>query len=225
VQGMFNSIASKYDFMNSLMSLGLDKKWRKELVAQLGNIDGKYGVDFCCGTGKLTIALAHTVGNNGQMTGLDFSEGMLAIARQDVCPKNKSIKFVQGNAISSPFNNDSFDFATVAWGLRNVRDISQALSEMVRVVKSGGTVVSIDMAQPEQPMLRKLYWFLFATIIPLMGRIIASNKNAYGYLYNSVREFPKQEKLSQMFRDAGLVNVSCQNLSGGIVAIIRGQKP
>ena len=225
VRSMFNSIAGKYDIMNSLMSLGLDQLWRRKLVAQLGNVRGKHGLDICCGTGKLTEALLYAVGDNGTMTGIDFTENMLAIARQNISKKKKNIEFMQGNAMSIPFADNSFDFVTVAFGLRNVEVIATVIKEMMRVTKLKGVIISLDMAQPMQPLLKKIYWFLFGAVIPALGKVFARNKNAYSYLHDSVQVFPKQEELSQIFYDVGLRDIYYLNLLGGVVAIVRGEKP
>lgn len=224
IQKMFDSIAKRYDSLNSLLSWGLDARWRKALVKGLGDIRGKQGIDICCGTGKLTSLLAKAVGETGSMTGLDFSAGMLVIASRRSSTV-KQVRFLQGDALALPFADDTFDFATVAWGLRNVPDIPQALSEMRRVVKPGGKIVSLDMAEPPNAILKDIYWFLFARVVPWLGKYFAKNHKAYQHLYHSALIFPKQEVLSQIFKAAGLTEIEYQNLSCGVTAIVRGCKP
>jgi demethylmenaquinone methyltransferase / 2-methoxy-6-polyprenyl-1,4-benzoquinol methylase len=226
VQEMFNAIAGRYDVMNSLMSFGLDKGWRKFAVRCAGLKPGGHGLDVCCGTGMLAIELARTTGPDGRITGLDFSGEMLAVAQKNIqgfeC--RDTIELVQGNAMKLPFADNTFDCVTVGWGLRNVPDIAIALQEMVRVVKSGGKVVSLDMGHPTAPVFKQLYWFWFEKIIPAMGKLWGGNKRAYAYLHDSARVFPHQQKLARMFAQAGLVDTTYHNLAGGVVAVVEGRK-
>ncbi|GAB4271497.1 ubiquinone/menaquinone biosynthesis methyltransferase [Thermincola ferriacetica] len=227
VRDMFNSIARRYDLMNTLMTGGLDKKWRKFAVKRAELQPGGYGLDVCCGTGMLTMELARAAGLDGRVTGLDFSEKMLAVAKENL--KNFDLKdnisLIQGNAMALPFAENTFDCATVGWGLRNVPDIMTALREMVRVVKPGAKVVSLDMAQPTAPVFKQLYWFCFEKVIPAMGKLWAGNKGAYSYLHASAKVFPNQKVLVQMFREAGLVETKYHNFCGGVVAVVEGRKP
>ncbi|TLM97592.1 demethylmenaquinone methyltransferase, partial [bacterium] len=207
VREMFNSIARRYDLMNSLMTLGLDKSWRKFAISRSGLKTGGHGLDICCGTGMITMEQALTAGPDGRVTGLDFSENMLAVARENIRDfrfKN-NIRLIQGNAMELPFEDNIFDCVTVGWGLRNVPDILTTVKEMTRVVKPGGKVVSLDMAQPTAPGFKQFYWLCFKKIIPAMGKLWAGNKGAYGYLHDSARVFPHQQELTRIFSRAGLV--------------------
>lgn len=226
VQEMFNSIARNYDLMNTLMSLGLDKSWRRLTVKRSDLKEGGTGLDVCCGTGMLTMEQARVAGRAGRITGLDFSENMINVARQNIegFEFRDSIRFVQGDAMNLPFDDNTFDCATVGWGLRNVPDISQAIQEMVRVVKPGGKVLSLDMAQPMTPVFRKLYWFCFNKAVPALGRLFSGNKKAYAYLHDSAKVFVHQKELADMFAKAGLVETRYLNLCGGVVAIVEGRK-
>lgn len=227
VREMFNSIARRYDLMNTLMSLGLDKSWRKFTVQRSELKPGGQGLDVCCGTGMLTMEQARTAGPAGSVVGLDFSENMLAVAGENV--KNfefkANIQLIQGNAMELPFADNTFDCATVGWGLRNVPDILTAVKEMFRVVKPGGKVVSLDMAQPEAPAFKQIYWLCFEKLIPAMGKLWAGNKGAYGYLHDSARVFPHQKELTRIFGEAGLAETDYHNLAGGVVAVVEGRKP
>ena len=227
VRDLFNSIARRYDLMNSLMTVGRDKAWRKLTVVRSGIKEGGYALDVCCGTGMLSMELVKTIGAAGKVVGLDFSENMLSVARENVkeFPLRDSIRFVQGNAMELPFEDNSFDCATVGWGLRNVPDTSMAVSEMARVVKPGGKVVSLDMAQPTVPVFKQGYWLFFEKVVPAMGKLWAGNKGAYGYLHDSARAFPPQWELAEIFKRAGLVQTGYSNLMGGAVAIVEGTKP
>ncbi len=227
VRDMFNSIAGRYDLMNTLMTLGLDRSWRKLAVRRSELEAGGCGLDVCCGTGMLSMELAVAVGASGKVIGLDFSENMLAVARKNI--KNFQLKavieFIQGNAMELPFEDNSFDCATVGWGLRNVPDIFTTVKEMTRVVKPGGKVLSLDMARPTVPVFKQAYWLFFDKVVPAMGKLWAGNKGAYAYLHDSARVFPPQWELADLFGEAGLVETGYRNLAGGAVALVEGRKP
>lgn len=225
VRQMFNGIAGRYDLMNTLMTLGLDKGWRKFTVQRAGIKEGGAGLDVCCGTGMIVIEQAKAAGPSGKVTGLDFSENMLEVAKGNITEYQDRITLIQGNAMSLPFPDNTFDCATVGWGLRNVPDIMTAVKEMTRVVKPGGMVVSLDMAQPTAPVFKQLYWLIFEKVIPAMGKIWAGDKTAYEYLHDSAKVFPPQDELARMFAKAGLVETRYHNLSGGVVAVVEGRKP
>ncbi|HBW37981.1 demethylmenaquinone methyltransferase [Desulfosporosinus sp. BICA1-9] len=227
VQETFNSIAGHYDFMNSLMSLGMDKRWRRLAVQRVGAKPGMHMLDVCCGTGQLSMELGSAVGVEGTVTGLDFSHKMLDVAKRSLEQSfNKDrIKFIQGNAMELPFPSNTFDGATVGWGLRNLPDLRQGIKEMVRTVKPGGRIVSLDMAKPTFPGFKQAYWLYFEKLIPLMGKIWARKASAYQYLHDSAREFPAQEELVRIFTECGLVETRFDNLAGGVVAIVSGTKP
>ena len=227
VREMFNGIARKYDLMNTLMTFGQDKAWRKYAIRRARIGVGMNVIDVCCGTAELTLEIAQTIGAEGRVIGLDFSEEMLAVGEQKVgtsdCPSR--ITLVQGNAMSLPFPDNSFDAATVGWGLRNVPDINQVLQEMRRVVKPGGWVVSLDMAKPSAPIFKQVYWMYFNWIVPALGKMTAKRKSAYQYLHDSSRAFDSQQQLTQRFAKNGLINTRFHNLMGGVVAVVEGQKP
>lgn len=226
VLDIFNSAVDKYDLMNTLMTMGLDKYWRKLVVNYSGISSGNKAVDLCCGTGTLTIELAYTVGLSGTIIGIDFATNMLALARKRVHRHNleQIINLINGNTLNIPFQENTFDCATVAWGLRNVSNLKLAIQEIKRVVKPGAKVISLDMAHPEIPIFKDLYWPLFKIIISPIARIFSSYKKAYQYLYESARAFITQKQLAELFRSSGLINVKYHNLCGGIVAIVEGTK-
>lgn len=227
VREMFNGIAKRYDLMNSLMSFGLDRSWRKFTVQRSELKAGGKALDCCCGTAMLSMELANVAGAQGSVTGLDFSENMLAVGRENIkqSPYYKHITLVQGNAMDLPFEDNSFDCVTVGWGLRNVPDIRQTLSEMLRVVKPGGKVVSLDMARPTAPVFKQGYWLYFEKLVPMMGKVWAGKKSAYSYLHDSSKAFPPQWELAQMFALAGMIETQYTNLLGGVVAVVEGRKP
>jgi len=227
VQETFNSIAKRYDLMNTLMSFGLDKGWRKKVVQTVEARPGMKIVDICCGTAQLSLELAMAVGEEGKVTGLDFSENMLAIARENLAdsPYASRIELIQGDAMNLPFADNSFDGATVGWGLRNLPDLEKGIKEMIRVVKPGSMVVSLDMAKPTMPGFKQAYWLYFEKLVPLMGKLWAGKAKAYQYLHDSAVEFPAQQELAKIFARCGLKETRYQNLAGGVVAIVSGRKP
>lgn len=227
VKETFNTIAPHYDLMNSVMTLGLDKRWRREVVKRVGAEKGKHVLDVCCGTGQLSLELAAAVGPDGQVTGLDFSENMLKVAQEQLQHVSwpERIQFRQGDAMALPFQEQSFDGATVGWGLRNLPDLRRGIREMVRVVKPGGKIVSLDMAKPTLPLFKQGYWLYFERLIPLLGKMFTGKKSAYRYLHDSAVHFPAQQELAKIFAQCGLIDTQYRNLAGGVVAIVEGTKP
>jgi len=227
VKETFNSIAGHYDLMNSLMSVGMDKRWRRIAVQRVGAKTGMQMLDVCCGTGQLSMELGKAVGNAGNVTGLDFSQKMLDVAKRSLTQSSNPchIHFIQGDAMELPFADSSFDGVTVGWGLRNLPDLRQGIREMARVVKPGGKVVSLDMAKPSFPVFKQAYWVYFEKLVPLMGKIWARKASAYQYLHDSAREFPSQQELIRIFAECGLCEARYDNLAGGVVAVVTGIKP
>ncbi|HVJ50408.1 demethylmenaquinone methyltransferase [Desulfitobacterium sp.] len=226
VQETFNSIAKSYDLMNTLMSFGLDKGWRRKAVRTVEAKPGMHILDVCCGTGQLAMEIAGTIGVSGKVTGLDFSENMLEKAKENIysSPYQSLIALRQGDAMHLPFPDNTFDGATVGWGLRNLPNVGQGISEMLRVVKPGSMVVSLDMAKPTLLGFKQGYWFYFDKLVPWMGKIWAGKAKAYQYLHDSAVEFPSQQELARIFARCGLVETRYQNLLGGVVAIVSGRK-
>ncbi|KLU60014.1 demethylmenaquinone methyltransferase [Peptococcaceae bacterium CEB3] len=227
VKETFNTIAKRYDFMNSVMTWGMDKRWRRRVVECVGAGEGTHMLDVCCGTGQLSLALARAVGPRGKVTGLDFSENMLSKAREQLrCVSwPQRVEFLRGDALALPFADESFDGATVGWGLRNLPDLRLGIREMARVVKPGAKVVSLDMAKPDLPVFKQVYWFYFEKVVPLLGSIFTGKKSAYRYLHDSAVQFPAQRDLSAIFAECGLTDTRYRNLAGGAVAIVEGTKP
>jgi len=227
VKDIFNAIASRYDFMNTLMSFGLDYYWRKRTVQVVQAKPGMKIADVCCGTGKLTKELANSVAPSGQVVGIDFSEKMLAQAWKNLANARgkENVKLLQGDALNLSFEDNSFDGATIGWGLRNLPDLRRGIQELVRIVKPGSMVVSVDMGKPSLPVYKQIYWLYFAKIVPFWGKIWAGKQKEYNYLFNSASEFVSQRELTKIFAECGLINTGYINLAGGAVAIVYGQKP
>src|SRR3954471_10177278 len=185
VQAMFDRIASVYDLMNSVMTAGLHHRWRARAadLARLG--EGDRALDVASGTGDLAIELARRVGPSGEVIGSDFSEKMLELARA----KAPGLRFEQANALDLPYDDHSFDAATVGFGARNFSDLAQGLREMARVVRPGGRVVVLEITTPPRPPRSTFFRLWFDRFVPLLGRV-AGAPDAYAYLPSSVRRFP-----------------------------------
>jgi demethylmenaquinone methyltransferase/2-methoxy-6-polyprenyl-1,4-benzoquinol methylase len=238
IRRMFDSIAPWYDFLNHFFSFGIDQYWRRFTAKQLFNETTPEGavLDVCCGTGDLTLAFLRRI--NRQQTQsqtkktterrsifcIDFSPEMIAVGKRKL-NGNDSVCFSVGDALSLPFDNDSFAVAATAFGLRNVNDIERSLSEMVRVCKPGGMVAVLEFSMPTLPVLSALYRFYFRSILPRIGQLLARNRdNAYHYLPESVLTFDEPAQLVQRLQSLGVANLQTQPLTFGIVTLTWGVK-
>src|SRR6266571_8132593 len=209
---MFDRIAPVYDAMNRAMTAGLDRRWRR-LTAEATVRPGDRVLDACCGTGDLAIACARM---DGRVTGLDFSERMLERARR----KAPRLEWVRGDLLRLPFADESFDAATVGFGVRNVEDLERALRELRRVLRAGGRLGILEITQP-RGLLAPFYRLWFDGVVPLLGRLIPGG-SAYTYLPASVRRFPGPAELAEMIEAAGFRGVGVRLFAGGIVALHTG---
>jgi demethylmenaquinone methyltransferase / 2-methoxy-6-polyprenyl-1,4-benzoquinol methylase len=211
---MFDRISPVYDGMNRAMTLGLDRRWRR-LTAEAVVRPGDRVLDACCGTGDLALAAAR---GGGHVTGLDFSEAMLARARS----KSSGIEWVRGDLLALPFEDQSFDAVTVGFGIRNVAELEAGLRELARVLRRGGRLGCLEITQP-RGVLRPFFRLWFDRLVPLAGRILPGG-GAYSYLPASVRRFPGPEDLAEAMRTAGFGEVRWRLLAGGIVALHEARK-
>jgi demethylmenaquinone methyltransferase / 2-methoxy-6-polyprenyl-1,4-benzoquinol methylase len=226
VHRVFEKIYRNYDKMNSLISFNLHKAWRKDTMKRMNVEKGKKALDVCCGTADWTIALAQAVGEDGEVYGLDFSKNMLKIGQEKVDSLGlKNVKLIHGNAMNLPFEDDTFDYVTIGFGLRNVPDYMQVLNEMRRVTKPGGKVVCLETSQPTLIGFRQLYFLYFRYIMPLFGKLFAKSYEEYSWLQESAREFPGRNELADMFYKAGLEKVEIKSYTGGVAAMHLGYKP
>ncbi|ENH97342.1 ubiquinone/menaquinone biosynthesis methyltransferase [Gracilibacillus halophilus YIM-C55.5] len=225
VHRVFEKISDRYDFMNSIISFQRHKKWRKDVMKQMNVKEGNQALDVCCGTGDWSFSLAKKVGHKGKVIGLDFSENMLAVAkdRNETYDENQ-LEFIHGNAMELPFPDHQFDFVTIGFGLRNVPDYQQVLQEMYRVVKPGGKVVCLETSQPTIPIYRQLYYFYFRYIMPLFGKLLAKSYEEYAWLHESTKDFPGKEELKQLFIQSGFQHVKVKSYTGGVAAMHMGIK-
>ncbi|QUW22109.1 demethylmenaquinone methyltransferase [Sporosarcina sp. Marseille-Q4063] len=217
VHDVFEKISADYDKMNSVISFNQHIKWRDDIMRRMAVRDGASALDVCCGTADWTIALAKAVGASGDVTGLDFSESMLEAGKSKVQPY-PNISLIHGNAMELPFPDETFDYVTIGFGLRNVPDYEKVLSEMKRVLKPGGMIACLDTSQPELPVYRQLFRFYFKFIMPIFGKLLAKSYSEYSWLQESAEEFPGMKKLAELFSDVGFKNVSFKSYSGGAAA-------
>lgn len=219
VREMFGGIARRYDLMNTVMTAGRHHRWRRLGVAAAGLSFGDSALDICCGTGDFAFALYDAVGPAGTVTGVDFSQPMLEVARRKAAGSGRDIRFLAGDATALDFPDNSFNAATVGFGIRNINDIGGALAEMARVVKPGGRVVCLEITQPERQPFRWFYSLWFDRVVPVVGRLVSRDSGAYSYLPSSVKRFPPAPRLAGMMQAAGLTAVSYRLLAGGIIAL------
>lgn len=221
VSGMFDLVAPAYDRTNSLLSFGLDKNWRDQMVAAVDPRPGQRVLDIACGTGVSSVALAVL---GAEVVGADFSPGMIAEAEK-LRGGTPGVTFQIADATDLPFANDEFDAVTISYGLRNVVDTEKALEEFLRVTRPGGRLVICEFSTPPNTLFRTGYRFYNDHILPLVAKVASSNPEAYSYLNESIRDWPDQRALSALLREAGWRDVAYRNLAGGIVALHRATKP
>ena len=234
VGAVFDSVAGKYDLMNDVMSAGIHRAWKNWYVWQTGVKPGEAVLDLAAGTGDITLRLAKRMRGKGagadiegRLVSSDINAAMLKIGEERLTNKGwlKNLEFVIANAEALPFEDNSFDLITMAFGLRNVTHQDNAIAEMARVLKPGGRVLVLEFSRPKNALVIRFYdWYSF-TFLPKMGELIARDRDSYQYLAESIRMHPPQEELKAMFAAAGLVDCEYQNLSNGIVAIHKGVKP
>ncbi len=226
VNTLFDTIAPRYDLMNRLMTFGMDRGWRNYVVRQAAPPVGGKALDVATGTGDLAIALARRVGPRGTVLATDFSEAMMrpGPGKATKASVGSIVRFMAADALDLPFPDDTFDCVTTGFAMRNVTDIERAFREMWRVTKPGGRVVCLEVAKPDFPLVRSLHQMYFNHLVPLLGRIITGNGEAYRYLPESARNFPPPPALKTIMEHAGLRDVSFRRLSLGAVAVHTGAK-
>ena len=223
VRGVFSSVATKYDVMNDLMSMGMHRLW-KAFTIELANVrPGERVLDVAGGTADLSLAFAKRAGSNGQVWLTDINHAMLSVGRDRVIDKGFLLPVAQCDAEKLPFPDNHFDLVTVAFGLRNMTHKDAALAEMRRVLKPGGRLMVLEFSRIWKP-LAKAYDVYSFKVLPWMGEKVANDSESYRYLAESIRMHPDQETLKQMLIDAGLERVEYFNLAAGAVALHRGYK-
>ena len=225
VRTMFDRIAGRYDLMNRVMTLGIDRRWRAAAVRAAKVDPTTRALDVCCGTGDITFQLAEAGAEH--VTGLDFSANMLEQARRrqsnhrDPAGRTK-VEFLQGDALALPFPDDSFDVITVSFGVRNVEDLALAFREFARVGRPGARVVCLEITRPNGTLMNRFFDVWFDRIVPALGAIVSRDRAAYTYLPESTKTFPRPPKLARIIGEAGIDRVTWRRFGGGIVALHSG---
>jgi demethylmenaquinone methyltransferase / 2-methoxy-6-polyprenyl-1,4-benzoquinol methylase len=222
VQHMFDSLAPRYDWLNQVISAGQHWRWKHAAVAALNLSAGNSVLDVCTGTGDNLGLMLAAVGPAGEVTGLDFSANMLAVAQQRYPQAANGIRLIQGDALALPFEANTFEGALISFGLRNVVNKPLCLQEMARVVKPGGWVVNLDTA-PDPWLPGFKYYFQY--VMPLIGRLLGGHPSAYSYLARSTANFDTPMAIVDMFEKSGLQSVYVKRLTFGAVALVAGQVP
>lgn len=222
---MFDSISHRYDFLNHLLSLNIDKVWRKKAIKLLEPFQPKTILDIATGTGDFAIAAKRL--NPEKVVGVDLSEGMLNIGREKLKRKglDQLIQLQKGDSENLPFENDSFDAAIVAFGVRNFENLEKGLAEINRVLKPGGVFIVLEFSQPRKAPFKQLYFFYFDRILPLLGKAVSKDNRAYTYLPESVREFPDGNSFISVLEKTDFDKCRWLPQTFGIASIYEAQKP
>jgi demethylmenaquinone methyltransferase/2-methoxy-6-polyprenyl-1,4-benzoquinol methylase len=220
VRGVFDSVSSKYDLMNDVLSLGAHRLWKLYTTKSSNVKSGDKVLDIAGGTGDLAIEFKKLTGETGRVILSDINANMLNEGRKNLLNNGTfGVDFVQSNAEFLPFESNSFDCVSIAFGLRNVTNKDVALKEMFRVLKPGGCLLILEFSKTDSALLKKFYDFYSFNVMPKIGELIADDKESYQYLAESIRKHPNQEKLKGMVLDAGFSFCEYHNMSSGIVAL------
>ncbi|MCI4663735.1 MAG: bifunctional demethylmenaquinone methyltransferase/2-methoxy-6-polyprenyl-1,4-benzoquinol methylase UbiE [Neomegalonema sp.] len=224
VRDVFEKVAARYDLMNDVMSARVHRLWKDALVDWLAPRRGARHLDLAGGTGDIAMRILRRVGGDMNMVVCDFTEGMLreGVRRAEKRGVQAPVQWVCGDAMALPFADQSFDSATIAFGIRNVADPQKALHEIFRVLKTGGRFICLEFSRVRNPLLAAAYDVYSDHVIPRMGQVVANDPDSYRYLVESIRRFPDQEKFEQMMRIAGFNRVAHRNLSAGVAALHSG---
>ena len=221
VREMFGRIAGRYDLVNTVMTGGIDAVWRRKAVACLDIATDARLVDLCCGTGALTRDLAVRA-SVGSVVGIDFTPQMLEVARAHTSARN--VEYTEGDVLSLPFADASFDGATMGFSMRNVVDIGACLREIARVLKPGASFVNLEVSKPRNPLMRRAFYAYFYGMVPLIGRVVGGDAAAYRYLPQSLVNFPDADALAVLFQTNGFAAVRFIPLMGGVATLHIGTK-
>ncbi len=223
IRDMFDTIAPRYDFLNRLLSLGIDRRWRSFAVKQLQIPEGGKVLDVATGTGDVALEIASRTPESVRIVGEDFTQGMLAVGKKKIeaTPFCNRISLVNAPCEAIPHPDRIFDGVTIAFGIRNVVDRLEGLREMRRVLKRGGRVVVLEFSNPRGRLFKALYYFYFRRVLPFFGGLI-SQRNAYQYLPDSVLEFPDQETFTMLMKEAGFSDLRHFDLTFGIATVYVG---
>ncbi len=226
VQGVFSSVAGRYDLMNDLMSAGIHRLWKDAMMDWLAPRPGQHLLDVAGGTGDIAFRFLRRAGDSARATVVDLTEPMLAEGQKRAEAANLAdqLDWVAGDAMALPFSDNSFDAYTISFGIRNVTRIEDALSEAFRVLRPGGRLMVLEFSQIPNDLLQRAYDLYSFNVIPAMGQVVAGDRDSYQYLVESIRRFPDQDRFAEMIRAAGFEQGKYRNLSMGIAALHSGWK-
>ena len=221
---MFDNIAPKYDFLNHLLSMGIDKLWRKKAVKMIGKHNPKKILDIATGTGDFALEMVRL--KPDKVVGLDLSEQMLSHGRVKIEKKGLSslIEMVKGDSEKLPFDDNSFDAISVGFGVRNFENLDQGLAEIYRVLKPGGILAVLEFSKPKVFPIKQIFYFYFHFVLPLIGKVFSKDQRAYTYLPESVEAFPEGEAFVEILQKQGFKSIKCTGLTFGISSIYSGIK-
>lgn len=225
IKSLFDNIAPDYDKLNHILSLNIDKGWRKKAVRKIADTDRPLSVlDVACGTGDFTIEIASKVAAGSQITGIDLSEGMMAVGRKKIAAANIDATLEYGDCEALKYSDNLFDRISVGFGVRNFEHLDTGLKEMCRVLKPNGKLVILELSVPSNPLLRWCYKLYFLNILPAIGGFVSGDRSAYEYLPASVLNFPAPKKFIPMMYKAGFTKVEHKALTFGICRMYIGEK-
>lgn len=221
VRDLFAAIAPRYDRINDIQSFGLHRYWKRRVIRLSGLRPGDEVLDLCCGTGDLALAMAQ---GGGRVTGLDFSDPMLDVARRRAKRDSQQgkavpVRWVQGDAMNTPFADQSFEIITIAYGLRNLASCERGVRELYRLLRPGGRVIVLDFGKPDSAVLRSLYFAYLRLIVPVFGKVFCGNAAAYSYILESLQHYPAQRGVEALMNAAGFRETAVVNLVGGTMSI------
>ena len=226
IKTMFDNIAPAYDFMNRAMTFGIDRCWRRKAVDMLSKKAPREILDVATGTGDLAMLLVRRI-KESKVTGLDLSEGMIAVGRKKISEAGleERISLQCGDCLNMPWDDNSFDAVTVAYGVRNFENLLQGYREMLRVLRPGGTINVIELSTPTSPIVKPLYKFYTRYIIPAVGRMVSKDVRAYAYLPESIAAVPQRSAMTDLMNEAGFVSTAYRTLTFGTCCIYTATKP
>ncbi|MBN9690337.1 MAG: ubiquinone/menaquinone biosynthesis methyltransferase [Verrucomicrobia bacterium] len=223
VNDLFAAVAPRYDVINDLQSFGLHRWWKRRLIRLAAIQPGEPALDVCCGTGDVALALARA---GAEVTGIDFSEPMLAVARRRGGESGATpVRFLQGDALNLPFADGSFAVVTISYGLRNLADFQAGLAELDRVLRPGGRLLILDFGKPDWAVWRVLYFQYLRWAVPVFGRVFCGDADTHGYILDSLQKFPAQRGVDAALRQMGYLETRIHHLLGGVMGLNWARKP
>ncbi len=225
VAEMFDDVASKYDFLNRFLSMGIDQGWRRKAIRRLKLIKPQSILDVATGTGDFAI-MTYKMLTPQKITGIDISKGMLEVGREKVAKEKLSayIQLMEGDSENLPFSDNSFDAVTVSFGVRNFQNLEKGIAEMYRILKPGGKLVILEFSRPKNPIFKLLYKIYMQVVTPNVGKMISKSKTAYQYLNDSIMVFPERKDFVTVMDSVGFTGTSYEALTMGICCIYEGNK-